>query len=582
MSVLRLPAVVLLASSLSGPFAQTPIDALPEHTWALPWPGSGSVTRMVAGEFTGDHRIHAVVLDSGSLWAIYSVAFTDQIVPLAGAANDIATVRGVGGPRQDRLAYVGAAGLGFLGVDCGVQSAPVVEGAWVGARRVLAAGDVENGVLVGIAAASNVMLAASIVGGNYVGTVSRTFAQPIDDYVLADWTGDQIDEVVVLVNDRLVVLNLAFGELLDVPAGETDGAMLATLPVMTTAERVAHVRRNAASEWELVVWGNGTSTAPKLLGFTPGGMAGGDFDGDRRPDLCLTVAGANQVKVLLQRLVTSVPFLPGSETMVRSFQMDGALSLSGAPLFVDIDRDDLCDIVATASTITGPQLTARSGNSVAPPDGTDGHLVFGDLVATEAATPAGTIPVLELELNPDHYDEAAYNTAEVVLWRYEGGTGLQLLGNRTRFDLSAVQAGQHAWLVVPLPSTFPVWGDWNGKQVWMEVRVAKRAPNTPVTGTLTTVGPTWLLAVTAGGGLPQGDGTTTTLWNGTGSPPASVASLASFASAIHGVRIPGATFYRGRQMFGGAVRPKKLRAYANSSAPNPGTIGAGTTYSRDA
>ncbi|MBK8099609.1 MAG: hypothetical protein IPK26_21080 [Planctomycetes bacterium] len=561
--------------------AQAAIETdLPVVQWSKPWPGAGQVTRMVAGEFTGDHRIHAVVLDAGVLRALYSVAFMDQIVAIPGNANDIATVRGVGEQRWDRLAVVGATGLQIAGVACGVQSVSVAEGPWIGARRVLSAGDVDNGVLVGIAAASNVLLAASVVGGNYVGTVSRTFSHPIDDYVLADWTGDLVDDVVVLANDRLVVLNLALGELLDVPAGESDGAMLATLPVNTVAERVALVRRNAADQWEVVVMGDGISVAPKPLGFVPRGIAGGDFNGDRRPDLCLSVLGQNDVVVLLQRLSANAPFQPENSLMTKWLEMHETALVSSTPLFVDIDRDERCDVIATAHSFqSGTVITQRSGYDLAPPDDTTAHLVFGDLVRTGDAGEC----VLQLDLNPDKYDATVYNTAEVVLWRYEGGTGLAMAGARTRFDLTAVQPGQRAWLEVRLPGGAQFQSDtWNGYQVWLEVRVAKRAPGTAATGALLTVGPTWVLAATQGPGLPNSSGTTTVLWNGSGSPPAQVAGLSPFASTIHGVREAGSAvlLFRGRTLFGGAIRPKKMRAFAATTSPNPGPITLGTTIPR--
>ena len=583
MSDLRLPAVLLV--SCWSLVAQTAIETdLPVLQWSKPWPGAGQVTRMVAGEFTGDHRIHAVVLDAGVLRALYSVAFMDQIVTLPGVANDIATVRGVGDQRWDRLAMVGATGLQISGVDCGVQSVSVADGPWIGARRVLSAGDVDNGVLVGIAAATNVLLAASVVGGNYVGTVSRTFSHPIDDYVLADWTGDLVDDVVVLTNDRLVVLNLALGELLEVPAGETDGAMLATLPVNTMAERVALVRRNAANQWEVVVMGDGISTPPKPLGFVPRGIAGGDFNGDRRPDLCLAVLGHNDVVVLLQRLSVNAPFQPENTLMAKWLEMHETALVSSTPLFVDIDRDERCDVIATAHSFqTGTVITQRSGLNDSQPDDTTAHLVFGDLVRT-GATDAR---VLQIELNPDRYDAAVYDTAEVVLWRYEGGTGLAMAGARKRYDLTSVQSGQHAWLEVPLPASLPANApfqseSWNGAQVWLEVRVAKRAPGASALGTLITVGPTWVLAATLGSGLENGGGTTTVVWNGVGPLPASVAGLATFANVIHGVRGFDSSFgsYRGRQMFGGAIRPKKMRAFAEPTSPNPGAATIGTVDGR--
>ncbi|HED65280.1 MAG TPA: VCBS repeat-containing protein, partial [Planctomycetes bacterium] len=276
----------------------------------------GAVT---VGDFTGDGRLDAVVLERGSPMLLETPEAFYTSIYASVRAHAIATVRSGG---SDLLASLGPDGLVLHRWDGGrgaFESETLALGPWRGGGA-LAAGDLdgdERGDLVGVAL-SDPLLVQVLLGSRSTSRLSQgtSFSfrttTPTHSVFLLDWDGDGRDEIAV-VTDRGVEVYTGNGRLLGGSTAVRAGALGATLRMSSSSrDQIAFVQDAAVGGGEEVYLFDSTGLeGPFALG-TLGvvGLAAADEDGDGDEELLFSVTSAPAVYILKNLTGTGATFDP--------------------------------------------------------------------------------------------------------------------------------------------------------------------------------------------------------------------------------------------------------------------------------
>lgn len=376
--------VALLAAP--GRAAQTsqrgpPIDQL------YPGPlGMADFGKIVSGEFTGDLKRDAVVMDGVRPKLLFAPETYDTAITVCPSANDIATLSGVL-PGKDLLLTVGIEGLRSFERDSAngqwiVTTIRDAASAWGGATRV-AVGQLDGtGApdVAGMAADGRTVLTAL---GNPDGTYTDGAAFDIYGQGATDlWCLNWRDDGPPVVRDEIAVNSPAGIELYDAAGTFLEGINWTYSPIVGavthdggTVERLALVTRVAGIDRFSVYGDAGTEPWFSLGAAGVVSVAAGDADGDGDTEVFLSITRENGFWELENLSPAAATFGPAA-ILKHPFGPPGrnpAYNHAGlAP--GDFDSDGALDVLAPAQGDPGPAVAVYGSVDLV----SVGSIVVGD------------------------------------------------------------------------------------------------------------------------------------------------------------------------------------------------------------
>ena len=389
-------AVVLGTSSLlAEQLAEQQVPSSDPETLSQMFPGPlEDVTfgKVVAGDFTGDGSLDAVVMDGDSPLLLVSPEAFDTAIPVQDGstlvhASDIAVLFG-GAVDSARLLTVGVDGLERWTRIPGAWNRSTVRGVgtrWADAMMVRT-GDLDgaNGLdIVGIGRSlesgltTRVLIETSDGSGGYI-TSSFSCAGAAYDIHMLDWDDDSVsgsdatDEIAV-VTDLGVEVYEADGSFVAYFAWSLSPMLSAVIGHETsTAERLALVTQWGTQN-QVSVFGQGGIEVPIAIGNVGVvRVAAGDLDGDGDEELLLSVNSA-PVFCVLENLSPPNPgstssTFDGATIDLRAFGVPRNTSLNDAGIVTgDFDQDGDIDVFPPAQgsgSVAGEAFVYRWDNVV--------------------------------------------------------------------------------------------------------------------------------------------------------------------------------------------------------------------------
>ncbi len=239
------------AQTAGGPFTfgtqQAPVfDPGDEMRLALPT-SSGARTRSIVGDFTGDARVDAILLDGSELLMLSGVAVWNDCHHSSIVANDVALAPPLSVPGPDTVVVASSAGIErFHDWDGSTFARTSLGGAeWDGAVRVLV--DDAAPRVVGIAADRQNLLVLDDPFGSG-STTSIPLNSTMLDLVLLDWDGDGDRDVATIATGGLFVFEADGTLKFSAPGGVGTAVMAAFEQPGAAGSRLAAV----------VTWPGGT------------------------------------------------------------------------------------------------------------------------------------------------------------------------------------------------------------------------------------------------------------------------------------------------------------------------------------
>ncbi len=358
------PVLAMLAFSsvahaqfASGPFTfgtqQAPVFD-PGDDQRLPLSTSNSRrTRMIVGDFTGDARVDALLLDASELLLLSGVAVWLDSHPSNVVVGDMALAPPLSAPGADTFVAVSGAGLEHFHSWNGTSFTRTILGGpeWSGALRVLV--DAAALRVVGVAADQQTLLVLEDPFGSAT-TTSIALTSTVLDVVLLDWDGDGQREVATITTGGLFVFAADGTPRYSAPGG-VGSAVMAPFeqPGIPWSRLAAVVTWPGGSEQFLHVIDRSTVEAVVPLG--PSGVHGldaSDVNGDGADDL-FVVHRVSHDGVLFFNRTDGTPPVSGDKTFWFTSGQLVPLGPSGAPgldqvinpTIADVDLDGDADVM---------------------------------------------------------------------------------------------------------------------------------------------------------------------------------------------------------------------------------------------
>ena len=332
--------------------------------------GQAHFGKVVAGEFTGDLTLDAVVMDDDRARLAIAPETFDSVVDLPGVVHDIAALRGIV-ESQDLVVTVGPAGLAHHRRDYAQSqwvSTTIRDSTtgWVGGS-VVRVGELDGAGgldLVGCSGDSVLTELGDGNGGFSSGTSFDSFGGAIYDIQLFNFdvetVGPQVDEIALFTPYGVEVyrLNGTYAGSFAWPASMMHSTVVSS--GSGPRERLALVTQQAGKDW-LVLFDTVTTEGPYDLGQAGVvALAAADADGDGDSELFLSLTSERKLWKL-ESLGVAIPSYDTIGITKYGYGYSGrdpALNAAGlAP--GDFDSDGVLDILAPAQGDLGPIITAR-------------------------------------------------------------------------------------------------------------------------------------------------------------------------------------------------------------------------------
>ncbi len=375
MNYVRIAASLAIVSSvapISRAFAPSPDGTGPTDT-SLPINQASTLTHSTAAHLDPDRVLDAIVLENNIPIAVFGPSAYRQSFSLVNTfSNDVATLRGLapGGSDVVVLAESGAVvGLWWIGGTSHFQTNSLAgTGAFVNATRIRVAdlaGDGSANDVIALGAdkrtiASFTVTASSLTASSQTAGPGFTSPRDVLDIVPLHWDTDATPELALLTTLGVEIYDLA-GNRITYFRGTTTGDLI--VPIKDSSlggrDRLAWVSpaANTSGQTLTTVDSTGIETILSLGSTTVGTAMNGDYDGDGRDDLVLSLRSSQQALVLINRGSTpgSVsgggartfdPTNPGTLTMARSnTPANPDPGNSAVPICADFDDDTDIDVM---------------------------------------------------------------------------------------------------------------------------------------------------------------------------------------------------------------------------------------------
>lgn len=358
--------VLLLGRGSANEFGQggIPLEQL------YPGPlGMADFGKIVAGEFTGDLKLDAVVMDGAQPKLLVAPETFDSALAVPTTANDIAVLRGaLSDPDKDCLLTVGAAGLlRHERLSSSSSWASVtIRGpgtSWGGARKV-AVGQVDGTGpvdIVGVAADGRTVL---VEYGNADGTYTAgpgftAYGPAVQELWLLNWREGALAGSceIALCTPAGVEVRSRTGVPFDILAWSQAPILGAVVTdAGTPLQRLALVTAVNGGD-QMLVFGDALTEPPVVLGTTGVvSLASGDADGDGDTELFLSLDTENRFW-MLENEAQNPTFDPA---IVKTFHFgpsgrDPSENRAGL-VPGDFDSDGALDVLAPAQGDRGPVI----------------------------------------------------------------------------------------------------------------------------------------------------------------------------------------------------------------------------------
>ncbi len=360
--------VLLLGRGLaneSGQAGGIPLEQL------YPGPlGMAQFGKIVAGEFTGDLKLDAVVMDGQQPKLLVAPETFDSAILVCPSANDIAVLKGaLSDPDKDCLLTVSTAGLvRYERLSASASWAIVtIRGTstdWNGARKV-AVGQVDGGGpldIVGIAAnGRSVLIEYGNADGSYTpGPRFMAYGSTVTDLWLLNWREGALPNAceIALCSPGGLEVRSRTGVLFDVMEWSLAPILGAVVTdAGTPLQRLALVTEVEGSD-RLLVFGD-TLTEPNVQLGTAGvvALASGDADGDGDTELFLGLDSEKKFWMLENQGPGSPTFDPSQVTKFPFGPSGRNPAYNHAGLAPgDFDSDGKLDVLAPAQGDPGPAV----------------------------------------------------------------------------------------------------------------------------------------------------------------------------------------------------------------------------------
>jgi hypothetical protein len=251
----------------------------------------GAFSRSDWGDFDGDRRPDAVLLEGDRAVVLFAPDITFAPVAIAGEHRGLCALRDTAAP-QHSLALSCAAGVKVLDFDAvtqGFVGALVLAGPWAGARELRAADLDGDGIveLLGIAADRSSVLIAQRIGGTWSHVASRASTGAARDVVALQWDGDAALELALLSDQGVTIWDDSGVLLSSHPATLAGGAIARVEQAGQSFDRLAWISAYAPPEiqWLRTLSPNGGVESVDLGNLGAYAVVGADFDGDADSDL---------------------------------------------------------------------------------------------------------------------------------------------------------------------------------------------------------------------------------------------------------------------------------------------------------
>jgi hypothetical protein len=343
------------------------------HDWPVPL---SPQTAAVVGDFTGDHRQSAYVLEGSTLQFVFEPRWYRAVSPVtaAGAVSGMVRLRPGSGSTRDRVLAANAAG----GVVCQLNAngtfttTTCLTSDWAGARGMVVRGQADdsgNAVVAINALGTSILTASGAVAGVPEHVASIAVGTQLDAVALVDWDQDGALEVVGITQGYVVPFELNGTPKALRYFGGTS-AVVAVLANEPIGDRLAVVGRigSTAYLWAIdrTVTNAGVAIPTGGLGVSGVLQATGlcafdsDFDGDT--DLLLGHAQAAHT-LHIKNLRTSQNAVPfnGSSFAVLSSPVTGWPSGTISPcppVWADVDLKPGPDLLQVLSAVNQYGVTS--------------------------------------------------------------------------------------------------------------------------------------------------------------------------------------------------------------------------------
>lgn len=301
--VLTASALLVTATVVSFSLAGQTQQSGPPLNQLYPGPlGLANFRKIISGEFTGDWKLDAVVMNGSQPTLIVAPETFDTAIPVGGAApaNDIATLPGVAGAK-DKILTVNAAGLRCYERNSAnstwiLNTLRDASSPWAGARLVAVAE--VNGPppvdIVGIGAnGRDVLIEYANSDGTYTpGVTFQAYGTTVTSLLPLNWrgTGTPVTAEIALISPQGIELREQTGvfiEGLNYTASPIIGTVINDSG--TSIQRLATVTRWNGVD-RLTIYGDTKTESWMSLGNAGVvSMAAGDVNGDGDTELFLSV-----------------------------------------------------------------------------------------------------------------------------------------------------------------------------------------------------------------------------------------------------------------------------------------------------
>jgi hypothetical protein len=288
-------AAVVLVGVVSGASAQGGAQELEGWAHQDSMPPSladrGSFSRSDWGDFDGDRRPDAVLLEGDRAVVLFAPDMTFAPVAIPGEHRGLCALRDTAAP-QHSLALSGAAGVKVLSFDVMTQDfvgAQVLAGSFAGARELRAADLDGDGVreLLAISADRSCVLVAQRAGSTWSHVATRSSTGAARDVVALQWDSDAALELALLSDQGVSVWDDNGVLLSNHVATLAGGAIARVQQAGQSFDRLAWISAYAPPEiqWLRTLSPNGAVESVDLGNLGAYAAVGADFDGDADSDL---------------------------------------------------------------------------------------------------------------------------------------------------------------------------------------------------------------------------------------------------------------------------------------------------------
>lgn len=371
---LLLVGALALAAPARSQVSEGPDSTSLVHVGSVEWPNAqlgnpASVTRLAAGDLTGDGLADVAALAGTSVVMLYGPAAHNCMVALGATATDLDVARGAG-PGHDAVAIVRSTGLALVSIDASgtISTTPgnLATSEWLGALKVRCADLDASGTadFVGLGANGTRILVHT--SGTTPVDAAFDASETVLDLAPLRWEAN-VWRIAALTTAGVRVYDLT-GTLLETPYSTTSGEAISVLDG-AARDRIALLHRTSGLQYVTVLKRNAAPDDPCELPMnTAFALSSGDDNLDRDDEVLVShtshygavylpnqfpvppnLVGANNTVLNGDLLFSSPPFY--LETTMR--ELPGTLNATPV-LFADLDGDGRADALSSVPWAISP------------------------------------------------------------------------------------------------------------------------------------------------------------------------------------------------------------------------------------